>query len=165
MRISLGSRLTGGQQASSTTCMSEKLGTPSEDWESLAPRKKSDSSLSAGAGEFVDEEDRESSRAELPAPDGIAAMVFVRAGAGRGRLLVGLKCEAVRTRDWRQGAKSLECSGRWRSLDWLVGLLRGSTLGLVDRGGGRDRSGRFSFSCFIKDKTGRNRNETTKKTK
>lgn len=31
------------------------------DWESLAPRKKSDSSLSAGAGEVDEDDDRESS--------------------------------------------------------------------------------------------------------
>lgn len=41
--------------------MSCRLGTtPKEDCESLAPRKKSDSSLSAGTGELVDDDDRES---------------------------------------------------------------------------------------------------------
>jgi hypothetical protein len=60
MRISFGRRLTGGRHSSSVTCMSCKLGTPREDWESLAPRKKSDSSYSAGAGEEVDDVDRES---------------------------------------------------------------------------------------------------------
>ena len=41
--------------------MSCKLGmTPKEDCESFAPKKKSDSSLSAGTGEFVDDDDRES---------------------------------------------------------------------------------------------------------
>lgn len=74
MRISLGSLLIGGQQVSST-CMSWKLGTPREDWESLATRKKSDSSLSAGAGEFVDEEERESSLPEL-APGSKVAMAI-----------------------------------------------------------------------------------------
>lgn len=99
MRISLGSRLTGGQHESST-CMSWKLGTPSEDWESLAPRKKSDSSLSAGAGEFVDEEDRESSRPELPAPDVIVAMVMLWAGRADGRYVSGSRTAARESLSW-----------------------------------------------------------------
>jgi hypothetical protein len=41
--------------------MSCRLGTPRDDCESLFPRKKSDSSLSGGAGEAVDDEDLESS--------------------------------------------------------------------------------------------------------
>ncbi len=60
--ISLGKRWTGGRHSSSATCMSWMFGTPSEDCESLAPRKKSDSSLSlsGGTGELADEVDRES---------------------------------------------------------------------------------------------------------
>jgi hypothetical protein len=42
------------------TCMSWIFGTPSEDCESLAPWKKSDSSLSGGTGELADEVERES---------------------------------------------------------------------------------------------------------
>lgn len=61
IKISLGRRFTGTRHSSSVTCMSWRLGTPSDDWESLAPKKKSDSSLSAGAGELDDEDDRESS--------------------------------------------------------------------------------------------------------
>ena len=60
IRISFGRRFTGGRHSSSTW-MSWRFGTPSDDWESLAPRKKSDSSLSAGAGELGDEVDLESS--------------------------------------------------------------------------------------------------------
>ena len=73
MRISLGRRLIGERHSSSATCMSWRLGTPREDWESLAPMKKSDSSLSAGAGELAEEEDRESScPAALLSPINIA---------------------------------------------------------------------------------------------
>src|SRR5438270_813943 len=53
IRISFGNRLMGGRHSSSLTCMSCRLGTPSEDCESLVARKKSDSSLSGGAGELV----------------------------------------------------------------------------------------------------------------
>jgi len=67
IRISFGSLFIGGRHSSSVTCMSCRLGTPSDDCESFAPRKKSDSSLSAGAGELVDEVDRESSCARRPA--------------------------------------------------------------------------------------------------
>src|SRR4051794_15519421 len=59
MRISFGSRLMGGRHSSSI-CISCS-GTPSDDEESFAPRKKSDSSLSGGAGELEDDVDRESS--------------------------------------------------------------------------------------------------------
>lgn len=61
IRISLGRRFTGSMCSSSSwTCMSWRFGTPSDDCESFAPRKKSDSSLSAGAGEPDDDDDRES---------------------------------------------------------------------------------------------------------
>lgn len=62
IKISFGSRLMGGRQSSSLTCMSWRFGTPREDCESFAPRKKSDSSLSPpGAGELLDEVERASS--------------------------------------------------------------------------------------------------------
>ncbi|KAI6771078.1 hypothetical protein HG531_009933 [Fusarium graminearum] len=57
------------------------FGTPMLDWESLAPRKKSDSSLSAGAGEVEEDEDRESSRESAGAGLGLAAAVGVAAAA------------------------------------------------------------------------------------
>lgn len=79
MRISLGRRSTGGQQRSSTF-ISWKLTTPMDDWESLAPRKKSDSSLSAGAGESLDD-DRESSWSEeTPERDASVSRGTARAG-------------------------------------------------------------------------------------
>ena len=115
IRISLGSAATVGRHSWSETCMSCRLGTtPKEDCESLAPRKKSDSSLSAGTGELVDDDDRESlessdimmaggrglavteepsrAGAELEAPEALAAptcrlvATTWRAGAG-GRIL------------------------------------------------------------------------------
>jgi hypothetical protein len=61
IRISFGSRWIGGRHSSSLTCMSWIFGTPSEVWESLPARKKSDSSLSGGAGELDDDVERESS--------------------------------------------------------------------------------------------------------
>lgn len=76
MRISLGRRLTAGWHGSSLTCMSSMLGTPSDDCESLPAMKKSDSSLSAGSGEFVDDEDRESGVADW------VAMISIEGAAG-----------------------------------------------------------------------------------
>lgn len=76
MRISLGNRLTAGWHGSSLTCISSILGTPRDDWESLPAMKKSDSSLSAGAGEFVDEEERESGVTDW------AAMISIEGAAG-----------------------------------------------------------------------------------
>lgn len=80
MRISLGSLLMGGQHESST-CMSWKLGTPKDDSESLAPRKKSDSSLSAGTGEAVEDDERESSCSSGTA---LALVAIMLAGAAEG---------------------------------------------------------------------------------
>lgn len=93
MRISFGSLLMGGQQESST-CISWKLGTPNDDSESLAPRKKSDSSLSAGAGEAVEDDERESSCSSGLALD---LEVMVLAGAAEGIMVTGAECEVSMT--------------------------------------------------------------------
>jgi hypothetical protein len=106
IRISFGSLSTVARHASSSlTCMSWRPGTPRDDWESFAPRKKSDSSLSAGAGELVEDEDRESCRSSVVPPcvaitsrDGAAGRIVQfwwvagepgsgggLAGSGRGR--------------------------------------------------------------------------------
>jgi hypothetical protein len=85
MRISLGNLLMGGQQESST-CISWKLGTPSDDSESLAPRKKSDSSLSTGAGEAVEDDERESS---WSSGEALALDAMVLAGAAEGIMTDG----------------------------------------------------------------------------
>lgn len=85
MRISLGNLATPGRQSSSLSssatlesCMRSVLGTPTDDWESLPAWKKSDSSLSAGMGEFVDEEDRESS---VPMTGGVVSRLAEESAA------------------------------------------------------------------------------------
>lgn len=78
IRISLGSRFTGGRHSSSATCMSCRFGTPRDDCESFPAAKKSDSSLSRGAGELVEDVDRESLGLRASAASPVAPMVAAR---------------------------------------------------------------------------------------
>lgn len=136
MRISLGRRLTGGQHASSTA-MSWKLGTPSDDSESLLLRKKSDSSLSAATGESVDEEERESSCSS----DADTDRVGRPAAAGGDRACLMLR---PGTREIGDDVDDRELKGGWRALSAVaqVDLACWVHVGSVAYAGSRDASSR-----------------------
>lgn len=133
--------------------MSWKLGTPSDDWESFAARKKSDSSLSASTGELEDDV-RESSisaaLAALPVAAGLTSPKMVAGGVAEATDLAARLADGESMTPSRSIDRGVVASRRCLRL--RKGGRGWSDGGVADQGKGRTEAARDRVNKQDKEK-------------